>query len=475
MSGLIKTKTSSLRALPSVDQLLRTERARSLSSTIGLQRVTALARRVTEEMRLDIRQSNQGHKSADEPSRDVLLNEALERLELACRQEAESGLHRVINATGVILHTNLGRAPLSVPARDAIMSEAAGYCTLEYDTARGSRGRRGARTEQLLKDLTGAEDALVVNNCAAASLLVLTVLAADGETVVSRGELVEIGGDFRIPDVMANSGTRMVEIGTTNRTSLEDYRQALTGETRLLMRVHPSNYRVIGFTSAPSISELSALANEVGVPLFFDAGSGVLKDLSDFGLGDEPVIEESISAGADVVTFSGDKLLGATQAGLIVGRADIIQRLRRSPLYRALRVDKLCLAALEATLLSYVRGSERLDIPILRMLTLSKEQLEERARAFVEKLKAKETSPLRAEIVPGESAIGGGSGPGVHPPTSLIALSHPSQSAENVEQQIRTSALRIIARIEDDKVLLDLRTVSLEEEDNLLSALSQPH
>ena len=278
------------------------------------------------------------------------MNEAVQAIRNLCREDALSVLRRVINATGVILHTNLGRAPLSDAARRAIAQEAAGYCTLEYDPTTGSRGKRGGYAEELLTQLTGAEAALVVNNCASAALLILTVLARDGETIVSRGELVEIGGDFRVPDVMSNSGTRMVEVGSTNRTRLEDYKRAMNDNTRLIMRVHPSNYRIIGFTDSPELSELASLAHESGLPLYEDAGSGVLSDLSAFGLSDEPIISESIAAGADVVSFSGDKLLGATQAGLIVGRREIIDRLRKHSLYRALRVDKLCLAALEATL-----------------------------------------------------------------------------------------------------------------------------
>jgi L-seryl-tRNA(Ser) seleniumtransferase len=263
-----------------------------------------------------------------EQTKDAFLAEAVQKLQAACEHDSISGLRRVINATGVVLHTNLGRAPLSEAARRAV-AEAAGYGTLEYDPTTGSRGKRGARVEELLIQLTGAEAALVVNNCASAALLILTVLASDGETIVSRGELVEIGGDFRVPDVMSNSGTRMVEVGSTNRTRLEDYGEAINENTRLIIRVHPSNYRIIGFTAAPELSELATLAHDCGLYLYEDAGSGALRDLSDFGLGDEPIVSESLTAGADVVSFSGDKLLGATQAGLIVGRSEIIDRLRK--------------------------------------------------------------------------------------------------------------------------------------------------
>ncbi|HLM58738.1 MAG TPA: L-seryl-tRNA(Sec) selenium transferase, partial [Pyrinomonadaceae bacterium] len=275
-----------LRAMPSVDALLRTPEAASLRERVGAARLLAFARAVTDELRGEMRDAGRdGHTT-----REALLAEAGRRLALAVERDASQSLRRVINATGVVLHTNLGRAPLSEAARRAVSHEAAGYCTLEYDAETGARGRRGARVEELLTELTGAEAALVVNNCAAAALLVLAALARDGETIVSRGELVEIGGDFRVPDVMAQSGTRMVEVGTTNRTRLSDYERAIGETTRLLMRVHPSNYRIVGFTAAPALSELASLAHERGLLLYEDAGSGALIDLAPYGLAGEPVI-----------------------------------------------------------------------------------------------------------------------------------------------------------------------------------------
>src|SRR6185295_9826032 len=259
---------------------------------------------------------------------------------------------------------------------------AAGYCTLEYDQATGERGRRGARVEDLLVELTGAEEALVVNNCAAAALLILSVLAGDGETIVSRGELVEIGGDFRVPDVMASSGTRMVEVGTTNRTHLQDYQRAINPNTRLIMRVHPSNYRIVGFASSPERADLVAIANEARLPLYEDAGSGQLADLRKYGVVDEPVVREIVASGIDVVSFSGDKLLGSAQAGLIVGKLPIVSRLRKHPLYRALRSDKLRLAALEATLVSHQRDAAETEVPVIQMLSLTADELEQRARSL---------------------------------------------------------------------------------------------
>jgi L-seryl-tRNA(Ser) seleniumtransferase len=456
--------SSILRAIPSVNQLLRTEAATELRSSLGINRVTAIARQVIDDMRTQIQSED-----LPEQSKDELFRRAVERLQAICKLETTSAIHRVINATGVILHTNLGRAPLSDEAREAVL-EAMGYCTLEYDPTTGSRGKRGTYAEELLTQLTGAEAALVVNNCASAALLILTVLARDGETIVSRGELVEIGGDFRVPEVMSNSGTRMVEVGSTNRTHLEDYRDAITPETRLIMRVHPSNYRIIGFTASPGLPQLASLAHQSGLFLYEDAGSGALTDLSAFGLADEPIISSSISAGADVVSFSGDKLLGGPQAGLIVGRREIIDRLRQHSLYRALRVDKLCLAALEATLACH-RLESIDDIPALRMLTLRPELIEERAKNLIAQLTTVSAPELQATILAGESAIGGGSGPTAHPPTALIALKHQILSADDLELKLKQCSPPVIARIADGLVLIDLRTVDTRDEPDVLRAL----
>jgi L-seryl-tRNA(Ser) seleniumtransferase len=462
-----------LRALPSVDALLRTPEARLLREKVGAQRLADLARAVTRDLRENLKEQAQDSESTDgRPARDALILEAVRRLEQACEQDAAAGLRRVINATGVILHTNLGRAPLAEAARRSVSDEAAGYCTLEYDLETGARGRRGALAEQLLAELTGAESAMVVNNCAAAALLVLTVLSAGGNAIVSRGELVEIGGDFRIPDVMAQSGTRLVEVGTTNRTRLSDYERALSADTRLIMRVHTSNYRIIGFTSTPSLSELARLAHENGLPLYEDAGSGALLDLRGYGLESEPLITESVQSGADVVTFSGDKLLGGCQAGLIVGRSEIIERLRRHPLYRALRTDKLALAALEATLEIYRRGAFLEEVPVLRMLAFTYGETEKRSRRFLSRLRKQlKHESLYLEIVDGESAIGGGAAPATHLGAALIALRHNGLSPDALGHRLRRTTPPVIARIAEDNVLLDLRTVAADEEGELLSAL----
>ena len=475
MTDNARSKQDLLRGLPSVDALLRTETARALRTMLGAERLTALARGVTEELRASIQSETATWESATRgaPPRETLLAEAARRLERAGRSDGATALRRVINASGVILHTNLGRAPLSEAARRAIADEAARYCTLEYDLETGARGRRGARVETLLAELTGAEAALVVNNCAAAALLILTVLAGGGETVVSRGELVEIGGDFRVPDVMACSGTRLVEVGTTNRTRLSDYQRALSNSTRLIMRVHTSNYRIVGFTAAPARRELANFAHEAGLPFYEDAGSGALFDLKPYGLDDEPVIGEAINSGVDILSFSGDKLLGAAQAGLIVGRRDLVASLRRAPLYRALRADKLALAALEATLDAYRRGVSIEAVPVQRMISMSYEEIERRARQFLSRWQEHgHSNSLLLEIAEGRSAIGGGAAPTTHPPTALISLKHETLSADRLERALRLSTPPVIARIALDKVLLDLRTVAEDEEPDLLDALT---
>jgi len=449
-----------LRHVPSVDQLLRTDAALELRDRVGTRRATNIARSVIAEIRTLVRDG------AADPTANGLLAEAIRRIEATAQRESQSGLKAVINATGVLLHTNLGRSPLSQSARTAI-DETARYCSLEYDLESGTRGGRATRVESLLQDLTGAEDALVVNNCAAAALLILTVLAGDGETIVSRGELVEIGGDFRVPDVMGSSGTRMIEVGTTNRTHLQDFQRAINPNTRLIMRVHPSNYRIVGFASAPDRAELAALARDSGLPLYEDAGSGQLADLRKYGVVDEPVVRDIIESGVDVVSFSGDKLLGSAQAGLIVGKREIISRLRKHPLYRALRSDKLRLAALEATLISHQRDAAETEVPVIQMLSLTAEEIQRRAQGLAE--------GLNVELLAGESALGGGAGPTSRFPTTLIAITHPEKPAQEIEHELRNYSPPIIARISEGKVLLDLRTVFDDQLPALRAALAEIH
>ncbi len=459
-----KAGESQLRLVPSVDH------AAALRESVGTRRLTAIARLAIAEIRALVLAEQNAVSTSSNHTAATLLAQAVRLIENKAKSDSLTGIKHVINATGVVLHTNLGRAPLSKAACEAMTVEAARYCTLEYDSVTGTRGRRAARVESLLTQLTGAEDALVVNNCAAAALLILSVLSGDGDTIVSRGELVEIGGDFRVPDVMANSGTRMVEVGTTNRTSLADYRGALNEGTRLILRVHPSNYRIVGFANSPTLRELANLAHEANLPLYEDAGSGVLEDLGQYGLGDEPVVRNLVAEGADVISFSGDKLLGSAQAGLIVGKREIVERLRKHPLYRALRSDKLRLAALEATLEAHQRSAGLFEIPVLNMLTMTQGEIESRAKLIINRL-SQNNGALRATLLAGESAIGGGAGPTTAPPTCLIALTHETLSALEIETRLRSSSSPVIARIADGKVLIDLRTVFIDEESQLVDAL----
>lgn len=463
-----ESKTNSLlRRLPSVDAVLKTETARAFSQTAGFKPASEAARAAIEDLRARLI----GGESNIDASRESLLELAEKQFAKKIESVQRQKLQRVINATGVIIHTNLARAPLADAAKKAISETAAGYCTLEYDLETGERGRRGQAAEELLCELTDAEAALIVNNCAAAVFLVLSEFGARGEAIVSRGELVEIGGDFRVPDVMAQSGARLVEVGTTNRTKIRDFERAINENTKLLVRIHPSNFRVIGFTSMPSLSELADLAHEKDLILYEDAGSGALIDLSRYGLSDEPVISESIRAGADVVTFSGDKLLGGAQAGIIVGRAEIVERMRKNPLYRALRADKIVYAALAATLEIYRNEKHFAEIPVLQMLSQTKEEIQKRCENFIAKLEEFVIRNVNIETVEGASAIGGGSAPLARLETVLISLRHSRLSAEELEQALRKNSPPIIGRISEDRVLLDLRTVFDSEVEEIVAAL----
>ncbi len=456
-------QNSAMRNLPSVDELLRSDAAREIAATVGERHCAEIARGAIDSLRQEI------GKLEGERSQESLFGEAQERLSAIWQSEQLTGTRRLINATGVIIHTNLGRAPLSENARRAI-ENAAGYCTLEYDLETGKRGRRGLRAEELIVELTGAESALIVNNCAAAAFFILTVFASGGEVVISRGELVEIGGDFRVPDVLSQSGGTLREVGTTNRTKLADYEKAIGQDTRMILRVHPSNYRIVGFTAMPTLSDLTTLAHKHGILLYEDLGSGALINLGEFGLTDEPVVSDSITAGADVVSFSGDKLLGGPQAGIIAGRREIIDQLRSHPLYRALRVDKIAYAALEATLEAYRRGTATSEVPVLQMLSSGPQNIEDRVVRFSHLLREKlrDDSDLQFEIIDGASAIGGGAAPAVELKTKLIALKHRKLTALRLEHAFRNSSTPVIARIFDNQVLIDLRTVSVADESELI-------
>ena len=446
--------TAELRNLPSIDRLLQAEVVVQARQQFGQELTLQTARELLEAVRSDIIATD-----ATCPSLPELALTLVEQLQLLSRPT----LRPVINATGVIIHTNLGRALLSDEARAAMDSAGAGYSNLEYELEAGQRGSRYVHAVDLLRRLTGAEDALVVNNNASAVLLCLMALARDREVIISRGQLVEIGGGFRIPDVLQTSGARLVEVGTTNRTHLADYVDAIGPATAALLRVHSSNFRQVGFTAEVSLADLVALGREHGLPVVDDLGSGTLLDTTTYGLGYEPRVQDSVQAGATLVTFSGDKLLGGPQAGLIVGSSETIARLRRHPLTRALRVDKTTLAALAATLTHYLRGEATAKIPVWRMIAASGDALAARATEWTAALRA---AGVSAEVWPGESTVGGGSLPGETLPTSLLAL--PGLPPDRLAGLLRAGDPPVIARITRDTLVLDPRTVAAVDEETLL-------
>jgi L-seryl-tRNA(Ser) seleniumtransferase len=402
------------------------------------------------------------------PDPESLLRNILSRI----RALSSSSLRRVVNGTGVVVNTNLGRSPLPFATASLLNDAAFGYTNLELDLPSGERGTRYSHVEELLRELTGAEAALVVNNNAAAVLLGLTALCSGSECVVSRGELVEIGGAFRIPDVMRQSGALLREVGTTNRTHLRDYREAIGPDTRLLLKVHRSNFAVVGFTAEVGAAEMAELGREAGIPVMADLGSGSLIDLSRYGLRGEPAVRETVAAGVDVVTFSGDKLLGGPQAGLIVGKKEFVEPLKRHPLLRALRIDKLTLAALEGTLRIYgdeVRAVR--EIPVLRMMTMQPEELRERAKKLLRRLRRRFTF-LDFRIVAGVSQVGGGTFPLLELESSLIAVSSKRMPPHEIEERLRTGETPVIGRISQGDFLLDPRTISDEDIPLLEKALS---
>jgi L-seryl-tRNA(Ser) seleniumtransferase len=406
----------------------------------------------------------------DAPSVDALA----ERIVQDAHRRWRSGPQPVINATGVVLHTNLGRAPLSRAAAEAATAVATGYSALEFDLSRGTRGSRYEHLSALLRDVSGAEDGIAVNNNAAGLVLALAALCRRREVIVSRGQAVEIGGGFRIPAIMQESGAKLIEVGTTNRTRLSDYAAALSARTAAILRVHASNFRIVGFTEAVDVASLAALAQDHGVPLIDDVGSGSLLDVRPYGLAPEPLVQESVAAGAGLVLFSGDKLLGGPQAGVIVGRAELIARLRQHPLMRALRPDKITIAALGATLLHYVRGEAEREIPVWRMIGAQLPELEARARAWRAQLPAIEG--MLADVEPGASTIGGGSLPGETLPTHVLALHgtrRPASWATATAAALRAGTPPVVARIEDNRVVLDPRTVLLEQDAPLVAALGR--
>lgn len=446
-----------LRKLPSVDRLLHQSAIVAARTQFSHELVVDAARSLLEESRAAI--IDQGQPC---PAPDELAQTLLARLHAA----TQPTLQPLINASGVIIHTNLGRAPLSEDAQRAMLLASEGYSNLEYDLAAGRRGSRYLHAVALLRRLTGAEDALVVNNNAGAVLLCLMALAHGRQVIISRGQLVEIGGGFRIPDVLLASGARLVEVGATNRTHLADYQRAIGPETAALLRVHSSNFRQIGFTAEVSLAELAALGRQHELPLIDDLGSGTLLDTERYGLAREPRVQESVQAGATLVTFSGDKLLGGPQAGLIVGRAEEIARLRQHPLTRALRVDKTTLAALAATLGHYLAGQAEQQIPVWRMIAAREEALAARAAGWAARLTE---AGLAARVQPGASTVGGGALPGETLPTCLLAL--PGLPADRMAARLRAGWPAVVARIVDDALCFDPRTVLPEQEELLLAAI----
>jgi len=442
---------SDFRALPSVSKVLEQAQVQALIGQYGRDLVTDQIR----ELEDSIRQS----QTAVIPDLEFILDKLEQRLD-----EIDS-IHtqRLINATGVILHTNLGRAPLSKAALDAITMQAGGYQTLEFDLVNGKRGHRGEAVETLLTQLTSSEAALVVNNNASAMLLTLTALLKGKPVAISRGEMVEIGGGFRMPEVFRQSGAKLVEVGTTNRVRLADYQEAIDEGAKAILAVHPSNYKVIGFTESPALGEVCALAKSAGILSIYDLGSGALLDTSQFGIAHEPTVQEALAAGFDLVCFSGDKLLGGPQSGIVLGRADLVTKLKKHQLMRPLRADKLCLLALEATLKQYLYGRALTEVPVWQMLSRSEASIQQQAQYLQAQIGA-------GELLTGFSTVGGGSLPEETLPTTLLSF---SSAPQKMLRLLRQGDPAVIARIENDRLLIDPRTIQPDEEEAVLLALQK--
>ena len=437
-----------LRQIPKVDELLKEPVLEALCNEMPAMTVTRAIRQALDQLRKDVLEG----KIEELPARDALCAKIAV---LACRENAPS-LRRVINGTGIILHTNLGRACLSDKAAQAAASVAGAYSTLEYNVATGGRGLRYTHVEELLCRLTGAESALVVNNNAAAVLLTLSGLTTGGEVVVSRGELVEIGGSFRVPDIMEACGAVLKEVGTTNKTHLRDYDRAINANTKALMKVHTSNYRIVGFTETPALADMVALGHERDMLVIEDLGSGCLVDLNQFGIHDEPTVQDSLRAGVDVVSISGDKLLGGPQAGIILGKKKYVDILKKHPLTRAMRVDKMTLAALEATLRSYEAEKEKEEVPTIAMLAISREALQAKAERLCALLA---DAGCNAQVVATQGQVGGGSVPTKLLNSFAVALEPKTGSVDAMEEKLRLGEPPIIGRIHHDRYLLDVRTL----------------
>ncbi|BBB49005.1 L-seryl-tRNA(Sec) selenium transferase [Pelolinea submarina] len=432
-----------LQNIPAVDSLLKTGTAQNLSALYGRELLLQALRGTLENLRAAV----QSGKDISIPNTEKILADT----ERTLQHWLEPTLKPVINATGIILHTNLGRAPLSAETLQAMQAAAAAYSNLEFDLAAGKRGKRSVHAEELLQRLTGAESALVVNNNAAAVMLVLSALARGKRVIIAHSQLVEIGGGFRVPDVMRQSGAKLVAVGTTNRVHTADYERALQEESAaLVLTAHHSNFKIIGFTTEPELSEIAAVTHSAGLPLVNDLGSGALLDTAVFGLKHEPTVQEALAAGADVICFSGDKLLGGPQAGIIIGRADLLDKIKRHPLARAVRADKLCLAGISATLIHYLKGEATAKVPVWKMISIDSAAIRQRAESWRQNLNY-------GEVIAGKSMVGGGSLPEESLPTWLLAL--PVKKANQFLSKLRSLPQPIIARIEDEQVVFDPRTV----------------
>ncbi len=464
------SNTDLFRLLPSVDELLRKDQMAALAQNFGHTATAGAIREFVEQLRSGIASA-----SLNEAQLMSAIDHAADAIERRLQSAVAYSLRPVVNATGVILHTNLGRAPLSAAAIEHVVEVSRGYSNLEFDLAAGERGKRDIHVSHLFAKLLNSAErevsTIVVNNNAAAVLLALNSLAEGGEVIVSRGELVEIGGSFRIPDVMAKSGAILREVGTTNRTRIADYERAITDRTKLLLRVHRSNFQIIGFTEQPALQDLVALGRKHNVPVLEDLGSGELFDLRHVGVHGEPMIADSLRARVHVVTYSGDKLLGGPQAGLISGDREVVAKIRANPLFRALRVDKMFYAALEATLLAYLREDYD-SIPVLRMMRLTEDQLMQRAEGIARQLQAS-VPQLEIEIVEARSVLGGGAAPGSTLPTRALAVRSDRMNADELLERLRHREPPIVARVEDDRVLLDLRTVEFEQDAAIVAALEK--
>ena len=448
------------RGLPSVDALLQHERLATLTARLPSDRLTQHVRDVLDQARARIRSSNGEGTASDAPiDADALAAALATEVVASVERTSRPSLVAAINATGVIIHTNLGRAPLSEAARAAMETVSREYSNLEFDLAAGGRGSRLDHLQELLKALTGVEAGIAVNNNASALLLSLSALAQGSEVIISRGQAVEIGGGFRIPDVMLQSGVKLVEVGTTNRTRASDYANAVTDNTAAILRVHSSNFRIVGFTEEPSLRELRTVADEHGVLLLDDLGSGCLLDTTRYGLVPEPTPQESVAAGVDLMMFSGDKLLGGPQAGIAAGRADLVDVLKRHPLARALRCDKATIAALAATLTHYFVGEAESTVPVWRMISAAPEEIRDQAQALLDGIG-------RGRVAESESMVGGGSLPGESLPTFVLALQAEDLpeglTPARLAERLRTGSPPVVARVSDDAVLFDPRTIASE-------------